>query len=112
MGEIQRQWARTGRLGLRITLAGPPNAGKSALLNALAHRSAAIVTDVAGTTRDVVEVATALSDPSTGVGGSLPVLLADTAGVRDGSMVPPSPPVFCLAHAPTIHLHVMATPAY
>ena len=51
--------------------------------------SAAIVTDVAGTTRDVVEVAASLGDPSTGVGGSLPVLLADTAGVRDGSVVPP-----------------------
>lgn len=71
-----------GRLGLRVTLAGAPNAGKSALLNSMVGHSAAIVNETAGTTRDVVEVAAALGDPSTGAGGALPVLLSDTAGVR------------------------------
>jgi tRNA U34 5-carboxymethylaminomethyl modifying GTPase MnmE/TrmE len=71
-----------GRLGLRVVLAGPPNAGKSALLNALARRPAAIVDGAAGTTRDVVEVSVALGDPASGEGGALPVLLSDTAGLR------------------------------
>jgi len=61
--------------GIRIVIAGPPNAGKSSLLNALAERDAAIVTDVAGTTRDLVEVPVAI--------GGLPFLLTDTAGLRD-----------------------------
>ena len=44
------------REGVRVVLAGPPNAGKSSLLNALARRPAAIVSPTAGTTRDVLEV--------------------------------------------------------
>src|SRR5690606_12759363 len=62
------------REGLQIAILGPPNAGKSSLLNALAGRDAAIVSERAGTTRDVVEVALDL--------GGYPLLLADTAGVR------------------------------
>ena len=67
------------RDGYRIVLAGPPNAGKSTLLNALARRDAAIVSPVAGTTRDVIEVHLDL--------GGYPVLLIDTAGLRDSEDV-------------------------
>ncbi len=63
------------REGLRLTVLGPPNAGKSSLVNALARRDVAIVTAVPGTTRDVVEARLDL-------GGYL-LLVADTAGVRD-----------------------------
>lgn len=62
------------REGLRVVLAGAPNVGKSSLLNALARREAAIVSEWAGTTRDVIEVHRDL--------GGYPVVLTDTAGLR------------------------------
>ena len=61
--------------GARVVLAGPPNAGKSSLLNAIAGEERAIVTSIAGTTRDHIEVPMAL-------GGS-PLVLTDTAGLRE-----------------------------
>jgi tRNA modification GTPase len=65
------------REGFVVALAGPPNAGKSTLLNRLAQREAAIVTDIPGTTRDPIEVALDLN--------GVPVILVDTAGVRESS---------------------------
>lgn len=83
LGKIERDLAgvlanRRGerlREGLNVVLAGPPNAGKSTLLNALARRDVAIVSPVAGTTRDIIEVHCDL--------GGLPVIVADTAGLRE-----------------------------
>ena len=63
------------REGFSIAILGPPNAGKSSLLNALARREAAIVSPTAGTTRDIIEVHLDI--------GGYPVMLADTAGLRD-----------------------------
>src|SRR6202042_3299854 len=63
------------REGLKLAIIGPPNAGKSSLINALARREAAIVSEVPGTTRDVIELRLNL-------GGYL-VLVADTAGLRE-----------------------------
>ncbi len=65
------------RDGFRIAIIGPPNAGKSSLLNALAQREAAIVSDIPGTTRDVVEVRLVLA--------GYPVWIADTAGLREAA---------------------------
>lgn len=65
------------RDGYRVAIIGPPNAGKSSLLNALAQREAAIVSDIPGTTRDVVEVRLVLA--------GYPVWIADTAGLREAA---------------------------
>ncbi len=63
------------RDGFQIAIIGPPNVGKSSILNRLARRDAAIVSDIAGTTRDVVEVHLDLA--------GFPVIVADTAGLRE-----------------------------
>jgi len=65
------------RDGFRVTILGEPNVGKSTLMNALAKSDVAIVSDEAGTTRDVIEVSLDL--------GGYPVRLADTAGLREGA---------------------------
>ena len=65
------------REGFRIAILGPPNAGKSSLMNRIARRDAAIVSPIAGTTRDVVEVRLVLA--------GFPVWVADTAGLREAS---------------------------
>jgi len=65
------------REGLRLTILGPPNAGKSSLINTLARRDVAIVSETPGTTRDVVEARLDL-------GGYL-ITVADTAGMRDAT---------------------------
>lgn len=67
-GEILRD-------GFHVVIAGPPNVGKSSFLNAMVQREAAIVSEEAGTTRDVIEVRMDL--------GGLPVVLSDTAGIRE-----------------------------
>jgi tRNA modification GTPase len=63
------------RDGFRVVIVGAPNAGKSSLLNALARRDVAIVSEEAGTTRDIIEVHLDLD--------GLPVILTDTAGLRE-----------------------------
>jgi len=63
------------RDGFNIVIAGPPNVGKSTLMNALAHRDVAIVSEAPGTTRDLIEVHLDLR--------GLPVTLVDTAGIRE-----------------------------
>ncbi|MDO9125568.1 MAG: tRNA uridine-5-carboxymethylaminomethyl(34) synthesis GTPase MnmE [Parvibaculum sp.] len=65
------------RDGVEVAIVGPPNAGKSSLLNRLAGRDAAIVSDEAGTTRDILEVRLDI--------GGVPVTLADTAGLREAA---------------------------
>lgn len=72
IGEIVRD-------GFRIVLMGLPNSGKSSLLNALSKRDVAIVTEIAGTTRDLIEV-------ELDIGGYL-VVICDTAGIRESSDV-------------------------
>jgi tRNA modification GTPase len=67
--------AETIRNGVRVILSGHPNTGKSALLNAVARRDVAIVSGIPGTTRDVLEVILDI--------GGYPVILADTAGLRN-----------------------------
>ncbi len=68
------------RDGIRVVLAGPRNAGKSTLLNALVERDAAIVSPIAGTTRDVIEVPT--------VRGGIAYVLTDTAGIAEATADP------------------------
>lgn len=72
---VKRPAAERLKDGIRVVIAGPPNAGKSSLINALAGREAAITAAVPGTTRDLVEVPAAID--------GLPFLLVDTAGLRD-----------------------------
>lgn len=75
-----RKEAQQGSLlreGMKVVIAGRPNAGKSSLLNALAGRDAAIVTDIAGTTRDVLREHIHID--------GMPLHIIDTAGLRDAS---------------------------
>ena len=77
-GEL-RAWLERPRVeplkdGIRVVVAGPPNAGKSSLVNVIAGAERAIVTDIPGTTRDHIEVPLSL--------GGVAVLLTDTAGLR------------------------------
>ncbi len=75
-----RQEAKQGailREGMKVVIAGRPNAGKSSLLNALAGREAAIVTDIAGTTRDVLREHIHID--------GMPLHIIDTAGLREAS---------------------------
>lgn len=67
------------REGFQIVILGAPNAGKSSLLNRLARREAAIVSEIAGTTRDMIEVHLDL--------GGFPVTMVDTAGLRESGDV-------------------------
>ena len=63
------------REGFKIAIVGPPNAGKSSLLNYLSNKEASIVSEIAGTTRDVIEVHLNIN--------GLPVIISDTAGIRN-----------------------------
>jgi tRNA modification GTPase len=80
LGDELAAWLERPRVeplkdGVRVVVAGPPNAGKSSLLNAIAGQERAIVTDLPGTTRDHIEVPLAIA--------GVPVLLTDTAGLRE-----------------------------
>ena len=67
------------REGFKIAIIGPTNAGKSSLLNYLSKRDAAIVSEIAGTTRDVIETHLNLD--------GYPVVLSDTAGIRNSKKI-------------------------
>ncbi|GAB5509684.1 MAG: tRNA uridine-5-carboxymethylaminomethyl(34) synthesis GTPase MnmE [Hyphomicrobiales bacterium] len=77
--DLEDQFSERLREGFRVVLAGAPNSGKSTLMNALLEREAALVSPVAGTTRDRIDAAIDLD--------GLPVLLSDTAGLRDAGDV-------------------------
>jgi tRNA modification GTPase len=74
---LARPEAERLKEGIRVAIAGPPNAGKSTLLNYLAGREAAITSPMAGTTRDLIEAPTSVA--------GTPLLLIDTAGLRDSA---------------------------
>jgi tRNA modification GTPase len=74
---LARPPAERLRDGVRIVIAGPPNSGKSSLLNILAQREAAITSAIPGTTRDLIEAPISIA--------GIPYLLIDTAGLRDGA---------------------------
>ena len=65
------------REGFRVVIVGPPNAGKSSLLNAIANREAVIVSDIAGTTRDAIDIHLDIK--------GYPVMFTDTAGLREAN---------------------------
>lgn len=72
---LDRPPAERLRDGVRVVLAGPPNSGKSTLLNALVGREAAITSEIAGTTRDLIEAPVAID--------GVPLILVDSAGLRE-----------------------------
>ena len=75
LGEwLERPRAEPLKDGVRVVVAGPPNAGKSSLINAVAGQERAIVTTIPGTTRDHIDVPLSLA--------GVPILLTDTAGLR------------------------------
>ncbi len=79
-GEIKKHLSQSNagerlREGFRVVIVGEPNAGKSSLLNTLARREAVIVSDIAGTTRDAIDVYMDIN--------GYPVIFTDTAGLRD-----------------------------
>jgi len=72
---LERPRAEQLKDGVRVVVAGPPNAGKSSLINTIVGQERAIVTDLPGTTRDHIEIPLSL--------GGVPILLTDTAGLRE-----------------------------
>lgn len=88
------------REGVRLAIIGPPNAGKSSFLNMLAKRDVAIVSDIPGTTRDVIEVRLDL--------GGVLVIAADTAGLREsGDVIEAEGVRRALARARAAHLTLL-----